>query len=158
MAKASGAFRNLASRVRRVEEKVGHALYESVQFGADQMQQYILERGTNNTWKHEWPRASGGMANYSTVDPSERTDSGHMLASVESSNITYKNGVMQAKAGWVREQEPYFLAQEKGFRANKTIGNGRYEVDGMFALRDAKEDTVEHMQGLMSKIVKEGFK
>lgn len=130
--KISGNFRTFGPRLLRAKldfrRCVDSAMVKAIGEGVDYGKNVIETRGTGKTWQKPW---GGRVGSYPG-----RVDTGEMLEEFRG-EVDINRAETVGKLGWTREQLGYFLAQELGFTHNIT----NEEVEGMYALRDAADET-----------------
>lgn len=100
--------------------------------GKEEMQGMISSRGTGKTWSAYWQKRTGREGSFPG-----RVQSGDMRNSVEGRVTSRTDYEIEGVLGWAPGTPDYFAYQEEGFR--HTLSGGM--VPGMFALRDAGEQT-----------------
>ena len=111
----------MQKKLQNVDGNVRRILVDDLNFiaeqGAQEMQQYIRERGTAYS-EYRYSRGQGNSAG--------REDTGTMLEAVGYTVTSYKTRV-NAEVGWLEDFKKYFDYQERGTRW----------IEPMYALRDA---------------------
>jgi hypothetical protein len=139
--------------ITEVSQEIEDLTIEAAKIGAERVKYYIATRGTNKIWGN--PNAqpfkpsfwwSSKTQQYRDRSTSARFDSGDMFMAV---NTKIQSGEKQSRAvfGWVNDPENYYKYQETGF-FNVKAGK---QVEGMFALRDARKDVIAALPKLAKK-------
>lgn len=112
-------LRDLETTIRAIPdtvmERLEPAIKEASREGARLMREYINSRGTGY-------RGHRG-----------RVESGKMLEQVSNTAERVDSTRLQARWGWIKDRERYFLYQENGFRSTMT----QQDVAPMHALLDS---------------------
>jgi hypothetical protein len=123
----------LAAMEHRLEEEAGELLDEMADMGVNLMKQYIGERGTEESGK------------------SGRIETGHMLESVDRTEVRHNKGRGYVKYGWglnEESSEPYFEYQENGFRhwlSGKDIPPMHAFLDSYIQVRETFKERVRQL-------------
>lgn len=133
MASVTIKISGLAGLERLANFDMKGALAESVETaleaGEQAMKEAISTRGTGKTWSHPWYGRTGSMPG--------RVDQGDMLDDVRGILTKKTKREAAGNLGWDEGSPDYYRYQEEGFDhilTNET-------VEGMFALRDARDIT-----------------
>lgn len=133
-----------------VNKLMGHVEREMenlVDRGADEMKQLIETRGTGRRWVGDWGSMPNGTPGRTGSIPG-RVASGQMRDDVKSEVNAGTNKVVGV-FGWIDNTETYYLMQENRFFHRI----GRFEVEGMHALRDAGRLIDQDFKPAMDKAV-----
>jgi hypothetical protein len=124
------AFSNWANRTPdEVSSTAQTIVTNTIQESAFLMRETIMTTGTNKDWGKSWPSRAQGRK--SSSGPA-RFDTGEMRDSVDSQIIRSSRRIVSGEFGWLRNQQDYFIYQDKGF-----THFGGAVIPAMNALRDA---------------------
>lgn len=134
------------SRMAKITDGVEEAMEDAGIEGEELMRHLIETRGTGRQWSRPWG------PNGRTASTPGRDDTGKMKRAVGSRTLR-KGGSAQVRFGWVSgTREDYFRYQESGFH-NELVG---IDVPGMYALQDARDETLNKLKDRLARLAKRG--
>jgi hypothetical protein len=117
-------------RVKEITNASREAVREAADDGADFVRSAIETRGTMRSGKRG------------------RIETGRMLNAVTSGTVRDSEDEIESRFGWLDDRELYFALQNVGFTHRSGV-----QVEGMYALEDAKDEVVRKLDREIDRIV-----